>query len=97
MEFEILAGVVIEHGSLITRLPGWPVITMTYHWAEKHVVYNKILRHDKHCPEETHTPLRSVDCPKPGHPRLEMENSPRSVTQVEVHLRMKWMHVFYLP
>lgn len=52
MEFEILAGVVIEHGSLITGLPGWPVITMTYHWAEEHGVYNKILRHDKHCPEE---------------------------------------------
>lgn len=34
MEFEILAGVVIEHGFLITRLPGWPVITMTYHQVE---------------------------------------------------------------
>lgn len=43
MEFEILAGVVIEHGSLITGLPGWPVITMTYHWAVEHGVYNKIL------------------------------------------------------
>lgn len=43
MEFEILAGVVIEHGSLITGLPGWPVITMTYHWVEEHGVYNKIL------------------------------------------------------
>lgn len=42
MEFEILAGLVIEHGSLITELPGWPVITMTYHWAEEHGVYNKI-------------------------------------------------------
>ena len=57
MEFEILAGVVIEHGSLITGLPGWPAITMTYHRAEEHGVYNKILRHDKHCPEETHTTL----------------------------------------
>lgn len=43
MEFEILAGVVIEHGSLITGLPGWPAITMTYHRAEEHGVYNKIL------------------------------------------------------
>lgn len=43
MEFEILAGAVIEHGSLITGLPGWPVITMTYHWVEQHGVYNKIL------------------------------------------------------
>lgn len=47
MEFEILAGTVIEHGSLITGLPGWPVITMTYHWDEEHGVYNKILRHVK--------------------------------------------------
>lgn len=43
MEFEILAGAVIEHGSLITGLPGWPVITMTYHRVEQHGVYNKIL------------------------------------------------------
>lgn len=57
MEFEILAGVMIEHGSLITRLPGWPALTMTYHWAEVRGVYNKILQHDKHCPEETHTTL----------------------------------------
>lgn len=43
MEFEILAGAVIEHGSLITELPGWPAITMTYHKTEEHGVYNKIL------------------------------------------------------
>lgn len=43
MEFEILAGVVIENGSLITGLPGWPAVMMTYHRAEEHGVYNKIL------------------------------------------------------
>lgn len=56
IKFEILARSVIEHGSLIKGLPGWPAITMTYHRAEEHGVYNKILQHDKHCPEETHTP-----------------------------------------
>lgn len=55
MEFKILAGIVIEQTSLITGLPGWPVIIMTYHWVEEHGVYNKILWHDKHRPEDTHT------------------------------------------
>ncbi len=32
--FEILDAVVIEHGSLITRLPGRCTITMTYHLGE---------------------------------------------------------------
>lgn len=86
MEFEILAGVVIEHGSLITVLPGWPAIMMTYHRVEENGVYNKILRHDKHCPEETHSTL----C------RLPQTRPPRTVTQVDVHLRIKEMHVFYL-
>lgn len=57
LELEILAGVMIEHGSLITGLPGWLALTMTYHRAEEHGVYNKILQHDKHCPEEIHTTL----------------------------------------
>lgn len=34
IEFEILAAVVIEHGSLITRLPGRCTITMTYRLGE---------------------------------------------------------------
>lgn len=42
MEFEILVGAVIEHGSLITELPGRRAITMTYHPCEDHGVYNKI-------------------------------------------------------
>lgn len=69
MEFEILAGVVIEHGSLITGLPGWPAITMTYHRAEEHGVCNKILRHDKHRPEETHTTLCSQPQTRPSRTR----------------------------
>lgn len=96
MEFEILAGVVIEHGSLITGLPGWPAITMTYHRAEELGVYNKILRHDKHCPEETHTTI-CIDCPNPGHPALVIVDSLRSIAQVELLLKMKKVHyVFYL-
>lgn len=96
MEFEILAGVVIEHGSLITGLPGWPAITMTYHRAEELGVYNKILRHDKHCPEETHTTI-CIDCPNPGHPALVIVDSLRSIAQVELLLKMKKvLYVFYL-
>lgn len=48
----------IEHGSLITGLPGWLALTMTYHRTEERGVYNKILQHDKHCPEEMHTTLQ---------------------------------------
>lgn len=66
--FEILAGVVIEHGSLITLLPGWPAIMMTYHRAEEHGVYNKILQHDKHCPKETHSTLCRLPQTRP--PRI---------------------------
>lgn len=94
MEFEILAGVVIEHGSLITWLPGWPAITMTYHRTEEHRVYNKILRHDKHCPEETNT-THSVHSPKPGHPVLDMEDSSKTVTPVDEHLRIQEVHILY--